>query len=337
MISDKLLSPKLFYMLTDIIHGQLMSQPPAVSGQAPVIITPSVSGTTYAALLERENKDFLKQCLLKNGALLIRNFRGLDSVDAFHETFQALCGNMLKYQFQTSPRTEVDRNIYTSTDHPASQVIHMHTESSYSTAWPGYIGFFCVLPAEEGGETPVANEMSIINDVGEGIIRGFRNKGIKYVRNFVKGLGLSWQKAYQVSAPAEVEELLTREGAAYSWFGDGYLRVEWTLPAFRRHPVSGNEVWFNHMYFGHMSLYDKKVRSVVPEEYLPFLTYYGDGSVIEQEVIDRFSIAYSKFSYVFRWQAGDLLLLENMLFSHGRHAYTGSRKILVGMANEISF
>lgn len=324
-------------MLTDLIHGQLMSQPPVVSGQAPVIITPSASGITYAALLEPENRALLQQFLLQNGALLIRGFGGLDNVDAFHETFQALCGEMLKYQFQTSPRTEVDRNIYTSTDHPASQVIHMHTESSYSAAWPRHIGFFCAVPAEEGGETPVANEMGIINEVGADIISVFRKKGIKYVRNFVKGLGLSWQKAYQVSTPAEVEALLTREGAAFSWFGDGYLRVEWTLPAFRRHPVTGDEVWFNHMYFGHMSLYDKKVRSVVPEEYLPFLTYYGDGSTIEKEVIDRFAAAYNQLSYVFRWQTGDLLLLENMLFSHGRHAYGGSRKILVGMANELSF
>ncbi|NLR57684.1 TauD/TfdA family dioxygenase [Chitinophaga polysaccharea] len=324
-------------MLTDIVHGQLMFQPPAVIGQAPVIVTPSVSRITYAVLLDPKNRDYLQQCLLENGALLIRGFEGLDNVDAFHETFQALCGEMLKYQFQTSPRTEVDRNIYTSTDHPASQVIHMHTESSYSAAWPRHIGFFCSVPATEGGETPIANEMSIINEVGEDVITRFRNKGVKYVRNFVKGLGLSWQKAYQVSAPAEVEALLAREGATFSWFGDGYLRVEWTLPAFQSHPVTRNQVWFNHMYFGHLSLYDKKVRSVVPEEYLPFLTYYGDGSIIEKEVIDRFSAAYNQLSYVFRWQTGDLLLLENMLFSHGRSTYSGNRKILVGMANEISF
>lgn len=308
---------------------------PLVSGKDPLVIKPANEKIDYHSLMESGNADFIKEQILQNGAVLIKGFTGLDTLEAFQETFSALCGSLLQYQFQTSPRTEIDKNVYTSTDHPSSQVIQMHTESSYSLAWPRHIGFFCLIPADEGGQTPIASEAAVINRVGEDVIEDFIEKKIMYVRNFTKGLGLSWQKAYKVTEKEKVEAILQQEGMKFCWLGDDHLRVEWVLPAFQTHPVTGHSLWFNHMYFGHRSLYDKKTLSVIPDEYLPFLTYYGDGSPIENEVISKFTAAYKELSVTAPWQKGDLILLDNMQFSHGRQPFTGARKILVGMANEV--
>jgi alpha-ketoglutarate-dependent taurine dioxygenase len=35
------------------------------------------------------------------------------------------------------------------------------------------------------------------------------------------------------------------------------------------------------------------------------------------------------------WQAGDLLLVDNIRTAHGRDAYTGPREVLVGLADAV--
>ena len=70
-----------------------------------------------------------------------------------------------------------------------------------------------------------------------------------------------------------------------------------------------------------------------PED-LPNHTYYGDGSEIEGEVLEELRAAYNAESIANPWQAGDVLLIDNMMTSHGRKSFKGARKVLVGMAEQ---
>lgn len=67
------------------------------------------------------------------------------------------------------------------------------------------------------------------------------------------------------------------------------------------------------------------------EEDLPYNTFYGDGSPIEDSVIAEIREAYQQAMIVYPWQKGDILMLDNMLTAHGRNPYSGSRKILTAM------
>ena len=73
----------------------------------------------------KDHIDQLRSWIAENGALLVRN-------TAFTvEQFAELCdlfGPVTKHSELSSPRTQLAQGVYTSTDHPANQIIHMHNE-----------------------------------------------------------------------------------------------------------------------------------------------------------------------------------------------------------------
>jgi Taurine catabolism dioxygenase TauD, TfdA family len=88
-----------------------------------------------------------------------------------------------------------------------------------------------------------------------------------------------------------------------------------------------------------VSCLDSSVResltSLMSEENLPRNVYYGDGSRIEDSVMDEVSGTYREAAVAFPWQPGDVLMLDNMLVAHSRNPYVGARKILVAMGEMV--
>lgn len=107
-------------------------------------------------------------------------------------------------------------------------------------------------------------------------------------------------------------------------------------PAAARHPHTGEWVWFNHATFFNVSTLAPSIRDgllsqFAPED-LPNQTYYGDGTEIEPEVLEELRAAYLAEAVAFRWQRGDVVVLDNMLTSHARRPFRGQRKVVFGMA-----
>jgi alpha-ketoglutarate-dependent taurine dioxygenase len=124
------------------------------------------------------------------------------------------------------------------------------------------------------------------------------------------------------------------------WKGADRLRTRQVRPAVRVHPRTGEPVWFNHLAFWHVSSLEPRLREVFLGEFgqeeLPYNTYYGDGTPVEDSAIEEVRNAYREETVAFPWQKGDLLMLDNMLVAHGRHPFSGARKILTAMGEPYS-
>jgi len=281
------------------------------------------------------NRDFIQANCLKYGAILFRNF-DTDAAAAFERAIEAISGRALEYRERSSPRSKVQGNIYTSTDYPAEQTIFPHNEHSYALSVPLKLYFCCLLPAQQGGETPLADTRKVFTRIDPGIRDRFIEKKWMYVRNFGDGFGLDWQTVFQTTDPTVVEEYCKRGRIEYEWKDRNRLRTRQVRPAVARHPYTGEMVWFNHATFFHISTLAAPIRegllSELKTEDLPNNTYYGDGTDIEPAVLDELRTAYLEESVAFEWKQGDVVLLDNMLTAHARRPFLGPRKVIFGMA-----
>ena len=76
--------------------------------------------------------------------------------------------------------------------------------------------------------------------------------------------------------------------------------------------------------------------SMMKEKDLPRNVYYGDGSPIENSVMEYLSDLYGKLAVSFAWRERDVLMLNNMLVAHSRNSFVGERKIVVALGNLVS-
>ena len=302
----------------------------------PLVIEPATEGVNLIAWVQAQ-RDYVNSELDRHGGILFRNFN-LGSTEEFESFVEAACSAPLKYSERTSPRSQVSGNIYTSTDYPPSESIFLHNEQSYNMTFPMRILFFCVTPAQQGGETPIADSRRVLERLRPEVRDRFAERGYMYVRNFGDGFGLTWQEAFQTSDPARVEEYCRNHQIELEWKEQGRrLRTRQVRRVLARHPRSGQMTWFNHLTFFHVStlvphLRDAMLAEFAPED-LPNNTYYGDGSPIEPEVMEHLRGLYHSETVSFPWEKGDVLMLDNMLVAHSRSPFSGPRKVVVGMAD----
>lgn len=310
-------------------------EPLQSEGTLPLSISPAMDEVDLLSWATT-NRDLLHAQLLKYGGILFRGF-GLQTADEFESFITSVAGNPLEYRERSSPRSQISGNVYTSTDHPADQHIFLHNENSYQLAWPQQIFFFCRIPAEEGGATPIADVRRVYERIDPAIRERFRQKKVMYVRNFGDGFGLSWQTVFQTTEKSAVEDYCQKSGMQCEWKDGNRLRTRRVGQAVARHPSTGEMLWFNHATFFHVTTLEAPVREALlaqlKEEDLPSNTYYGDGTPIEDEVLDELRAAYEQETVAFPWQKGDVLMLDNMAVAHGRAPFKGQRQVLTGMTN----
>ena len=227
--------------------------------------------------------------------------------------------------------------VYSSSKWPPNQPMCMHHELSYRLEFPSLVLFACLTPPAAGGATPVADSPTVLGALPAELIQRFERVGWLLIRNYNDDIGASIAEAFGTDDRRAVESYCRANAITFEWRSDGALRTWQRRSAVVHHPLTGQRCWFNQIAFLNEWTIDPEVREYLVDMYgedgLPFTTRFGNGDTIGADVVQLINEAYEAHTAREPWQAGDLMLVDNLRTAHGRERFEGAREVLVAMAD----
>jgi alpha-ketoglutarate-dependent taurine dioxygenase len=308
----------------------------------------------------------VQDALVRYGAIL---FRGFDVVDAptFERVVRAIDDDLKNEYLGTSPRNALTRHVFTASELPPFYPIPQHCEMSFVRTPPRRLFFSClVAPAPGSGETPLADFRRVLRELDPGVRKRFEERGLRIVRNYSGPGGggrfdlwklKRWDEMFLTTDRRAVEEKCRAEGFEPIWTAGGGLRIVSTQPVVRLHPVTGEEVWHNHVTTFHLSQAAGEYRRIhrlrpsvrsflfwqlarllearqrgKPADTLAMQCTHLDGSPIADADVEAVRDTIWRHLVITPWRRGDVLAIDNYAVSHGRLPYAGPREVAVAWA-----
>jgi hypothetical protein len=189
----------------------------------------------------------------------------------------------------------------------------------YLPKYPSHLFFYCDLPPQEGGETPIILSTVAydkINAKYPEFVREIKEKGIRYVRVMpleddpTSGVGRSWQNSFKTSDRRQVEEKCKGAYDRIEWLPDGSLKtVSFKFPGVKLEERTQRMTWFNQIVAAYLAWRD--VRND-PKKVVVF----GDETEIDSNLIEKCFDILKENGVEFKWRKGDVLMIDNSLVLH---------------------
>lgn len=246
------------------------------------------------------------------GAILFRGF-GAD-LDAFGRFARRFCATAVHNE---SPGREVlDRELGIQTVNAGQDPFPLHPELSREPWKPDAAFFGCLSAPALGGETTICDGIALARALPPAVRQGLEGRRLVYLMPtwpelFAFWLGTPSPSEAQLASPPPTcpyRFVRTPDGRIMRMFSRPALHK----PLFAPGPAFGNFLLFSRFYNGRGDFPLLDDLRPVPEEWLLAIQQTGEA-----------------LSHAVEWQQGDVLMLDNSRFLHGRRAVlsTAERRI----------
>jgi alpha-ketoglutarate-dependent taurine dioxygenase len=303
-------------------------------GKPPMLRVDAIDdGPCWAA----EHRDALRAAVVQHGSLVVRGL-SLRDVAGIEAVFRQL-GSLMTEREAFAPRRTYSPGVYSASKWPPNQHMCMHHELSYTLEFPSLMLFACLTAPTAGGETLVADSLAVMHALPSELVERFERVGWQLIRNYNDEIGASIVEAFGTDDRGAVESYCRDNAIQFEWQPDGALRTWQRRSAVVHHPLTGQPCWFNQIAFLNEWTMDPEVREylvdICGEDGLPFNTRFGNGDPIGADIVELIDKVYEANTTSERWQAGDLLLVDNIRTAHARESFEGPREVVVAMADAV--
>ena len=235
----------------------------------------------------------------------------------------------MEYQGGANPRRVLQPNVY-EVGAPLSAWLHYHHEMAYVGTSTSMLGFLCRSELPGRGATFVSDNLRATEALLETELgRKLAELGVCYRRDLTDrnafsgreqvGVYNHWQQSLQTEDPGAAEERARAMGLVTSWGQDRLLRTRF-YSAFEYFPRLDRNVLFSSvadhaMWFDAWPLVER-----LPPHQRPLWMTFGDDSDFTEDELRTWVEVYDRFGTPIDWRVGDVAIVCNYRFAHGRPA-----------------
>ncbi len=234
----------------------------------------------------------------------------------------------MRYRAGANPRTSLEPNVY-EVGAPLPAWLHYHHEMAYVGTSTKMVAFLCKRQLPGRGATYVSDNVQVTDALlATEFGRKLARLGVCYRRDLTDreafrdrepiGVYNHWQQSLGTDDPAEAEARAQASGLRTSWGADRRLETRYYASAFEYFPQLDRNLLYSSvadhtMWFDTWPLVDQ----VDPRE-RPLWMTFGDDTDFTQDELRQFVDVYDRFGTPIDWRVGDVAVICNFRFAHGR-------------------
>ena len=297
-----------------------------------------------SALARRMNETFDSV-----GLVWLRN-TGLTDLARMREFGKLVVKKEMRYQGGANPRDRIEKSVY-EVGAPLTAWLHYHHEMAYISHSTRMLAFLGHKAVPGKGATYVSDNVRATDAILETELgRKLKDLGLCYHRNLTDrerfrdrapiGVYNHWQKSMLTEDPDEAAEIARERGLEVEWGDNGLLKTRYYVSAFEYFPELDRNLLYSSIADDAMWFDTWPNVMHLPYDQRPLALTFGDGTEMTRAEKQQFVDVYDEFGIPVDWGQGDVVVICNYRFAHGRpgiHLDAGEERelgVLIGEAYE---
>jgi alpha-ketoglutarate-dependent taurine dioxygenase len=256
----------------------------------------------------------MRSDLFKNGFVLLN----LNSTDL--NEFELFTKNFSSHFHEVGTRQSLKDKSgdgYTTKTSTKNYILLGHSEGMYRPypPPPNICFFMCVIPPNSlGGETTIVDGVQILNSLPQDLKKKLITLGVIYQSEWKPS---RWQAEFCVETEKSLKAILNVLPEVNYSIENGILNLRSHMKAV--HKTHTGLLAFANGILAHLPGINHPRYSELPVFFNPTnALYFGNGELFSDVEINQMIDAYDQNYIKQSWEAGDILMLDNMRFMHGR-------------------